>query len=118
MKVILPRATRLKLDIFKRQNLDALAYPAESTFAYPINNPVEKIEDPTYVSSNVVNPMIFPVYSSVGFPDIVVPMGFGSQGLPMDISLMGKPYSEKELFGLAYAYEQASHKRRPSPITP
>lgn len=116
--VLLPRATQVKLEIFRRQNLDALAYPAQSTFAYPIENPVTKIKDPTFVSSDVVNPMIFPAYSSVGFPSLVVPMGFGSQGLPMDIALMGRPYSEKELFGIGYAYEQASNKRKPSPITP
>jgi amidase len=57
-------------------------------------------------------------YSSVGFPSIVVPMGFGSQGLPMTITFFGKPYEEKKIIGFAYAYEQASKLRRPSKLVP
>ena len=52
-------------------------------------------------------------YSSVGFPSIVVPMGFGSQGLPMTITFFGKPYEEMKIIGFAYAYEQASKMRKP-----
>jgi amidase len=45
-------------------------------------------------------------------------MGFGTQGLPMDFAFMGRPYSEGVILGFAYAYEQASRKRRPSPLLP
>jgi amidase len=57
-------------------------------------------------------------YSSVGFPSIVVPMGFGSQGLPTTITFFGKPYDEKRIIGFAYAYEQATKMRRPSKLVP
>jgi amidase len=57
-------------------------------------------------------------YSSVGFPAIVVPMGFGSQGLPMTISFMGRPYDDGRLISYAYDYEQASMRRRPSSLVP
>ena len=45
-------------------------------------------------------------------------MGFGVQGLPMDISFFGKPYEEGKLLGFAYAYEQATKMRKPPPLLP
>jgi len=45
-------------------------------------------------------------------------MGFGSQGLPMTISFMGRPYEEGKIIGYAYDYEQATKLRRPSPLVP
>ena len=46
-----------------------------------------------------------------GFPHITAPMGF-LHGLPLGISFFGKAYSEPQLLGIAYAYEQASKNRR------
>lgn len=115
---VLPEATRLKLRMFREHDLDAMVFPYQTSFASPISNPVFSIPDPTYVRSTRPQPAIFAGYSSVGFPGIVVPMGFGTQGLPMNLSFMGKPYSEGDLLGYAYDYEQASRKRAPSPIAP
>lgn len=47
-----------------------------------------------------------------GYPSITVPAGFVS-GLPIGLSFIGRPFSEKQLIGLAYAFEQASGARRP-----
>jgi amidase len=115
---VLPAATRAKLLIFDKFDVDALVFPYQSTFGPPISNPAYKIDDPTYVKSERPQPSILSGYSSVGFPGIVVPMGFGTQGLPMDISFFGKPYSEGKLISYAYAYEQASKLRKPSPLLP
>lgn len=46
-----------------------------------------------------------------GFPHITVPMGFVHE-LPIGISFFGSAYSEPSLVGIAYAYEQASKKRK------
>jgi amidase len=115
---VLPAATDYKLSLFEDHGLDALVFPYQTSFASPINNPVRTVDDPTHVRSTVPQPSIFAGYSSIGFPGIVVPMGTGSQGLPMDISFMGKPYSEGDLLGYAYDYEQASRLRAPSPLVP
>jgi amidase len=115
---LLPAATAYKLSLFDGYGLDALVFPYQTSFASPISNPAFSIPDPTFVRSNRPQPSIFAGYSSIGFPGIVVPMGFGSQGLPMTISLMGKPYSEGDLLGMAYDYEQASKRRAPSPLVP
>ena len=52
------------------------------------------------------------VTSVAGYPHITVPMGF-DHGLPVGISFFGRAWSEATLIRLAYAYEQATHHRRP-----
>jgi amidase len=52
------------------------------------------------------------VTSVAGYPHITVPMGF-VRGLPVGISFFGRAWSEPTLIKLAYAYEQATHHRRP-----
>jgi amidase len=50
-----------------------------------------------------------------GYPHITVPMG-QVHDLPVGLSLVGTAFSEPQLIGIAYAYEQASHARRPPPL--
>jgi Asp-tRNA(Asn)/Glu-tRNA(Gln) amidotransferase A subunit family amidase len=47
-----------------------------------------------------------------GYPSITVPAGY-SQGLPVGLSLIGRPWSESRLIALAYAFEQATRHRQP-----
>ncbi len=47
-----------------------------------------------------------------GYPNISLPAGF-IHGLPVGISFFGRAWSEARLIGLAYAFEQESHVRRP-----
>ena len=47
-----------------------------------------------------------------------VPAGFTEDGLPVGITLLGRPYAEPVLLKLAYAYEQATRHRKPPPTTP
>lgn len=116
---VLPTATKLKLELFDRHKVDALVFPYQPAFAAPIANPVRRVDDPAYVAaSGRPAPATLAGYSSVGFPGIVVPMGFGTQGLPMAISFMGRPYDEARILGYAYDYEQATGLRRPSPLLP
>jgi amidase len=51
------------------------------------------------------------VAAVAGTPSITVPMGDIS-GLPIGLAFMGRAYSEAELLGFAYAYEQASQARK------
>lgn len=118
IEITLPAATQMKLKVFEQYQVEALVFPYLSSFAPPISNPAFKLEDPSFVKSDKPQPAILSGYSSVGFPCLVVPMGFGSQGLPMDIVFFGKPYEESKLIGFGYAYEQASLKRKPSPLLP
>ena len=52
-----------------------------------------------------------------GYPSISVPMGF-TFGLPVNLSLFGRAWSEPTLIRVAYAYEQASKHRRPPGFLP
>ena len=47
-----------------------------------------------------------------GYPDITVPAGF-VHGLPIGLSFFGAAWSEPKLIGFAYAFEQATHARKP-----
>jgi len=56
--------------------------------------------------------------SATQWPVIVVPMGFVGENLPMGFQIFGRPWSEGQLIKYAYAYEQATHHRRPPPTAP
>lgn len=118
LEKLMPKWTAEKMAVFEKYGIDALVFPYIPTFASPIENPAYKIEDPTFVKSSAPVPATMSGYSSVGFPSIVVPMGYGSQGLPMTITFFGKPYEDAKVIGFAYAYEQATNHRKPSPIVP
>jgi amidase len=52
-----------------------------------------------------------------GYPNISLPAG-EIYGLPVGISFMGRAWSEPTLLRLAFAYEQATHFRRPPRLLP
>jgi len=50
-------------------------------------------------------------------PTIVVPAGFTRDNLPAGVCFIGRPYDDGNLIKFAYAYEQATHHRRPPAST-
>jgi Asp-tRNA(Asn)/Glu-tRNA(Gln) amidotransferase A subunit family amidase len=50
-------------------------------------------------------------------PSIVVPAGFTRDHLPAGITFLGRPYDDGNMIKFAYAYEQATHHRRPPSST-
>jgi len=110
----MPEARGAVMHQMKSRRLDALVFP---TMLCPAS-PRFDTKDETYVC-NAPDPYV-PSYlaSTTGFPEITVPMGFTEQGLPLGLSFFGQAYSEPDLIGLAYAYEQATHWRQPPSSTP
>ncbi len=51
-----------------------------------------------------------------GYPNVTVPAGFASD-LPIGLSFIGRPFSEQQLIGIAYAFEQATLARRAPELT-
>ncbi len=86
------------------QNLDALVYPTIRQEAAPIGQP-----------QNGTNCFLS---AESGLPAITVPAGFTADGVPVGVEMLGRAWSEGELIKLAYAYEQATHHRRPPASTP
>jgi amidase len=55
------------------------------------------------------SPSLITPYS--GIPELVVPAGMTENGLPVTLSFIGRAFSEPELLGYGYDFEQATHAR-------
>ncbi|MEO1295671.1 MAG: amidase family protein [Cyanobacteria bacterium J06636_16] len=103
------------LDTLDSLDLDSFVFPTVDTFARP---PIG-VDDPTFVNPPGNPPARQALFaSSTGLPDVTVPAGFGSQGLPVTLSFTGRPYSESNLLGLAYSFEQATMFRESPDLVP
>jgi len=51
-------------------------------------------------------------------PAAALPAGFNAQPSPFGVTFSGPAFSEPRLIGYAYAFEQATHHRAPSPNVP
>jgi aspartyl-tRNA(Asn)/glutamyl-tRNA(Gln) amidotransferase subunit A len=94
-------------EMFKK--IDVLAAPARATVSYP----VDKTFDKAYPGISASSPI--GASNLVGVPAISVPNGFGQNGLPTGIQLVGPAWGERELLELAVAYQSETdwHTRRP-----
>jgi amidase len=102
--------TTLFLKVMADHKLDAIVHKA-----------VE--HQPTLIKDGIAPPFVdqkgaphlntFLVY----VPTIVVPAGFTSDNLPAGVCFIGRPYDDGNLIKFAYAYEQATHHRRPPAST-
>lgn len=98
-----------KLQSTTRQAIDALLKEHELTaICGPANGPswcIDVINGDSFTGYGMYSPA-----AVAGYPSITVPMG-DVFGLPIGLSFFGKAFDEGELISVAYAYEQASHKR-------
>jgi Asp-tRNA(Asn)/Glu-tRNA(Gln) amidotransferase A subunit family amidase len=89
-----------------RLRLDGYVYPA--TQMPPPDETMEqdgKISGGPHSATGWVN--------MIGIPAIVVPGGFYPNGLPFGLEMSARPWKDGDLIGFAYAYEQATHHRKP-----
>ena len=86
---------------------DAVIMPTSPVAATPILG-----TPPEHAMLRPRNTMPFNV---LGLPAISVPRGFTADGLPVGLQIVGKPFHEAGILGIAHAYEQATdwHRRRP-----
>ena len=84
--------------------------------------PTEPMVAPTFTEAAVLSPLAIPrntgPFNVAGVPAISVLCGFDVGGLPIGLSLAGRPWEEETVLHAAHAYQQATdwHTRRP-PVT-
>jgi Asp-tRNA(Asn)/Glu-tRNA(Gln) amidotransferase A subunit family amidase len=93
------------MEVMAANRLDAMLYPHQKRLVVPIG---EEQAERNGVLSN-----------STGFPALTFPGGFSAPtstapiGVPIGLELLGPEWSEATLFRLAFAFEQATHARKP-----
>ena len=85
-------------DAFKKY--DIILSPAVPSTAFNIG---EKISDPLEMYLGDICTVSVNI---AGLPAIVLPGGFGKDGMPIGIQLIGKAFSEPRILSAAYAFEQ------------
>jgi Asp-tRNA(Asn)/Glu-tRNA(Gln) amidotransferase A subunit family amidase len=116
----------LLLQCIQEQRLDALVSPMSSV-------PPRKLTSPREPVANGRNPIGWSLIGQQGFPAITVPAGFTTQiwdrvrdanggtqlagpvpaSLPVGVDFIARPFAEALLVRIAFAYEAATHHRRP-----
>jgi len=102
----LDRRTALResmLGVMEVNRLDAIAYPTVNSL-------------PQFVNDGAVLPNCS-LSTVSGFPAITVPAGY-SDGLPVGLELLARPFADARLVGFASAFEQATRIRRPPTSVP
>jgi amidase len=117
LKVLLVReeTRQIVLKLMADDRLDALVY---ATYDHPpaIIRP-DALTNPSFLdladpgNNRRLAPML-------GFPAMSVPAGFTTDGLPVGIEFMARPFAEPTLFKIGYAFEQGTHHRKPPATTP
>jgi amidase len=92
------------LKLMEDQKLDALVYPT-------MRRKPARIDEPQGGSNCQLS-------ASIGFPAISMPAGFTGDGLPVGVELLGRAFDDAKLVSYAFAYEQATHRRRAPARTP
>jgi len=91
---------------FDRLHLDGLVYPAAQMPPPDETMPQDgSLSGGPHSNTGWVN--------AIGVPAIVVVGGFYPGGLPFGLELSTRQWKDGDLLGWAYAYEQATHYRRP-----
>lgn len=100
------RFRNLFAGVMDREHLDALLYPANQARPHTHEGGLERYggEPGTCEES-----------AMTGLPQVTVPAGFIGGRYPFGISFLGRLWSDRDVLTIAYAYEQATHHRRPPP---
>ena len=96
----------LFVDPMEQQRLDALLYPANLARPNTHEGGLERYgEEPGTCQESAMT----------GLPQVTVPAGFLGGRYPFGVSFLGRLWADRRVLALAYAYEQATHHRRPPP---
>jgi len=100
------KALEIYDETLDRMNLDGYVYPATQMPPPDETMPQDgRISEGPHSDTGYVN--------MLGVPAVVVPGGFYPSGLPFGLEISTKRWHDGDLIGWAYAYEQATHHRKP-----
>ena len=94
------------MEALDRFHLDGLVYPSAQ-----MPPPDETMPQDGEISSGPHSQTGW--VNRIGVPAVVVPAGFYASGLPFGLEISARPWRDGNLLGYAYAFEQATHLRRP-----
>jgi amidase len=106
------RATLAKREAAREAVLDVMSTNGISAFVYPTLRRKPALIGQPQGGSNCQ------LSATTGLPAISMPAGFTTDGLPVGMELLGRPWSEPMLLKVAYAYERLTGPRRPPTSTP
>jgi len=89
-------------------NYDILLTPTTPITAPPIQGP-DAVEQARLLTGFTAP------FNLTGLPALSLPCGFSQEGLPIGLQIISRPWGEAQIFGAAYAFEQATqwHQRVP-----
>ena len=105
---------QLVLTVMADQKLDAFMY---ATFDHQVGVMADDVMTRPVVDDFAGignNRRLSPV---LGFPAVAVPAGFTTDGIPVGIEFMARPFAEPTLLKIAFSYEQGTRHRTPPALT-
>lgn len=107
------QALRLRTQIqrgFKElyEGIDVILAPGVAATAVKRDDPYITWEDGEVEAGTSVYSRMSAPANVTGLPSLVVPSAFSSEGLPIAVQIIGKPFAESEILQVGYALEQNS----------
>ena len=96
------------------KGFDAIVSPTLSTVTFPVGVPFDKAY-PKYPGG----PSLISPGNLAGLPALALPNGFGPNGLPTSVALLGRAWGEATLTALGSRYQRETdfHRKRPPLVT-
>jgi aspartyl-tRNA(Asn)/glutamyl-tRNA(Gln) amidotransferase subunit A len=92
-------------EVFDREKLDALVFPQMRDALPPLHGK-DTIHETTVGEINIA-----------GMPGVTMPAGYYASGAPFCLIFVGRMWTEVDLLAYAYAYEVATHHRKPPSVS-
>jgi amidase len=97
----------------KEQGVDAVVFPGEASTIH-LNDSNES----SFARETATGVRIDPQASNAGVPTAIFPAGVSPVGQPDNLQLEGPAFSDPELLGMAYAFENVAHGHQETAFAP
>jgi amidase len=97
----------------EREGVDAVVFPGEASTIH-LNDSNES----SFARETATGVRIDPQASNAGVPTAIFPAGVSPVGQPDNLQLEGPAFSDPELLGMAYAFENVAHGKQETKFAP